>query len=203
MQRTQNNENPFCQVTAKTKGFLPTNDILTHHLKTKKLKKLDCCWNTGSGPRWEPPYPNPHHHSQAGRRRHRPDQTTTVLDHAATDRVETHSLGQANPNPSDVGLDASSNAQVGKRHQCPCRTTPSRSETATVRVGRRRHNQAKPDGEWRPDRRVGPKATPRFGPTPDPGGGCAAAPWTGGSRVATPQWSGVAAQSLGWPSGQP
>jgi hypothetical protein len=36
-------ESPYYQVMAKTKGFLPTNNILTHHLKTKKLKKLKCC----------------------------------------------------------------------------------------------------------------------------------------------------------------
>jgi hypothetical protein len=42
------------------------------------------------------------------------------------------------------------------------------------------------------DGMVGPKATPKFRPTPDLGGGCAAAPWTGGSSAATPQWWGVA-----------
>jgi len=36
-------ESPYYQVMAKTKGFLSTNNILTHHLKTKKLKKLKCC----------------------------------------------------------------------------------------------------------------------------------------------------------------
>lgn len=40
-------------------------------------------------------------------------------------------------------------------------------------------------------------------PPPDPGDGHAAAPWIEGGRTATLQWSGVAAQGLGCPSGQP
>jgi hypothetical protein len=143
-------------------------------------------------------------HSQARRRRHCPGQTTQASprpDHAAnarngpaaTDQVGTPgrqkptALNVAPPTwvwmlPAPPRPEHAANSRVGTCHRT----------LLLLRI-----NVHPADGM------VGPKATPRFGPTPDLGGGCEAAPWTGVSRAATPQWLGVAAQGLGWPSGQP
>jgi hypothetical protein len=108
----------------KNKGFLSTNNILTHHLKKKK-KKTQIVVET---PDLLPHFPLKSAPPQPSRTPLAPSRP----DHAAIDRVETRHHSQANPNSSDMGLDASNTTHVGKRHQCPCRTTPPRSETATV-----------------------------------------------------------------------
>jgi hypothetical protein len=184
---------PSVRSWQKPRVFFPTNKILTHHLKTKKkLKKLECCWNTESGPRWEPP-------AQI--------RTTTARPDAA-------STAQARPRPYWTTL-----PPTGSKHAATARPTPTpptwvwtlpampRSENATnARAGPHRPGRKPPlSGSEdavtaRPNPTVSDARIEGLARRPPPGSG---QPQTPGVAAQPSHGPGVAAQSLGWPSGQP